>query len=196
MRILHIGCHDGKDHVLDFCKQNKQTLESICLVDANIKVLKKAKTLYCKNFSEKILKIYNLAILPINLDGLQIPIYQPKGQTDSTVASVRADFVSTHCKTEIHKTHLVKSTTLNKILQTEKDVTHLFLDIEGLDTVTLFNTDLQKFPKIKQIIFECLHSDGIVTMGKRLEALAYYLTSIGYKCSMDESQYNMKAIKK
>ena len=196
MRILHIGCHDGKDHVLDFCKQNKQIIESICLIDANMEVLKKAKTLYCENFSEKILKIYNLAILPINLNGLQIPIYQPKGQTDSTVASVRADFVSTHCKTKIDKTHLVKSTTLNKILQTERDTTHLFLDIEGLDVVTLFNTDLQKFPKIKQIIFECLHSDGIVKTGKRLEALAYYLHCIGFHCSSDNSQYNMKAVKK
>ena len=196
MHILHIGCHNGKDHVLDFCKKNKDSINRITLVDANMGVLKKAKDVYLEGFDKEKIKIYNLAVLPINLDGLEIPIYQPQGEKDSTIASVRADFVSLHCHTEIDKTHLVKSTTLNKLLETEQEVTHLFVDIEGLDTVTLFNTDLHKFPSIKQIIFECLHSDGIVNMGKRLEALAYYLDSIGYNCSTDDSEYNMKAIKR
>jgi hypothetical protein len=196
MNILHIGCHNGEDHVLDFCKTNKNSINSITLVDANMEVLKLAKGVYLKNFDKEKVKIYNLAVLPINLDGLEIPIYQPEGEIDSTIASVRADFVSLHCLTKIDKTHLVKSTTLNKLLETEKGVTHLFVDIEGLDTVTLFNTDLHKFPNIKQIIFECLHSDGIVEMGKRLEALAYYLDSIGFNCSTDNTEYNMKAIRR
>ena len=144
MNILHIGCHNGKDHVLDFCKKNKDNINQITLVDANIEVLKQAKDVYLENFDKEKIKIYNLAVLPINLEGLEIPIYQPQGEKDSTIASVRADFVSLHCHTEIDKTH----------------------------------------------------SDGIVNMGKRLEALIYYLDSIGFNCSTDGTQYNMKAIKR
>ena len=128
--------------------------------------------------------------------GQEVSIFQPKGQSSSTIASVRGDFVSTHCKTEIEKTHTVKSATLNKILETEEDVTHLFLDIEGLDVVTLFNTDIDKFNSIKQIIFECLHSDGIVKMGRRLDCLVHYLKCFGYTCELDETEYNMKAFRK
>ena len=43
MNILHIGCHNGKDHVLDFCRKNKDSINQITLVDANMEVLKKAE---------------------------------------------------------------------------------------------------------------------------------------------------------
>ena len=75
MTIVQIGCNDGKDHILDFCLKNKESIDEIHLVEPNPEALEDCKQTY-SDFKQA--KFYNLAIVPNDIESVNLYIPQVK----------------------------------------------------------------------------------------------------------------------
>ena len=194
MKIIQIGCNNGSDDVFNFIEKHKEDLEKALLVDANSKALKEAEIKYSdkSNFCD----FKNLAIIPIDIDGGFIKLYAPEEQEISGFSSVSRQHVVAHAHHENLIEFDVETKSLNKLIEEfGGDVDYLFIDTEGLDALNLFSLDYLNF-NIKNIVFEYIHTDGIVKVGPRLNGLLTFLSQIGFKIEKDpDCEYNLIAKK-
>jgi hypothetical protein len=70
------------------------------------------------------------------------------------------------------------------------NVERLYVDIEGLDVVTILNLDFEK-NKPKYIEYEFYHADGTFSYNKNSDKLLSLLQSHNY--SLEQSGYNVIA---
>jgi hypothetical protein len=70
-------------------------------------------------------------------------------------------------------------------------IDYLFIDTEGLDVHIIASIDFIKY-KIKNIIFEAVHTDGAFNRGENFNKICSYLNQLGYNLS-NIDQLNIKA---
>ena len=190
MNIIQIGCHAGGDHVHDFIKHNASNIETCVLIDANPNVMESLR----ENYSQfSFCKFRNLAVLPIETKGYEIDLFYPACSSTSQICSTNREFVVKHAHTEDILSYKVPTISLNSLLKEYPKTDILFIDTEGLDAINLLSVNFSE-TNLKQIIFEYLHTDGIVKYGTRLNCLIEYLRSFGYHVEEDmNSEYNLTA---
>jgi FkbM family methyltransferase len=184
MTIVQIGCNDGKDHVLDFCLKNNQSIEKIHLIEPNPEALEHCKQTYS---DLRQAEFYNLAIVTNNLES--ISLYVPQGKLCNGHASIFANHLIAHGHQDFNTINVSAASLAgffdsNKITKCDR----LYIDAEGLDSDILLGLDIQKY-QIGRIEFEVLHTDGANAKGQKYSSCIEKLTALGYQ-QADAGQHN------
>jgi FkbM family methyltransferase len=184
MTIVQIGCNDGKDHILDFCQKNKESIEAIHLIEPNPEALEDCKQTY-SDFKQA--RFYNLAIVPN--DAGSVDLHIPRTRSLNAHASTLTNHLTGHGHIDFHTIN-VSAISLagffdaNKIEKCDR----LYIDTEGLDCAIVLNLDIQKY-NIARIEFEILHSDGFLAKGQNYNSCIEKLKALGYKAT-EAGEYN------
>jgi FkbM family methyltransferase len=184
MTIVQIGCNNGKDHILDFCQKNKDGIEAIHLIEPNPEALEDCKQTY-SDFKQA--RFYNLAIVPNNVESINL--YIPQGKSNN----VHASTIENHLKAHEHSnfdTINVSALNLNAFFDSNNitKCDRLYMDTEGLDCEIVLNFDIVKY-NVGRIEFETLHSDGFFTKGQNYNSCIEKLKTLGYKAT-EAGEYN------
>lgn len=184
MTIVQIGCNDGKDHVLDFCLKNRESIEEIHLIEPNPEALEDCKQTY-SDFKQA--KFHNLAIATNNLES--ISLYVPQGKSSNGHASTLVNHLTAHGHQDFNTinvpaTSLAGFFDINKITKCDR----LYIDAEGLDCEIILDFDIEAHG-VERIEFEILHTDGVFTRGQNYNSCIEKLKSLGYK-QTEAGQYN------
>jgi len=184
MIIVQVGCNNGKDHVLDFCLKNKESIEEIHLIEPNPEALQDCKQTY-SDFKQA--KFYNLAI--VQNDSESINLHIPQAKSLNGHASTITNHLIAHGHTSFTTINIL-SLTLSGFFDSNKiaKCDRLYIDAEGLDCDIILGVDICKY-KIGRIEFEVLHTDGVFTKGEKYFSCVEKLTALGYRLT-DASQYN------
>lgn len=184
MTIVQIGCNDGKDHVLDFCLKNRESIEEIHLIEPNPEALEDCKQTY-SNFNQA--KFHNLAIVTNNLES--ISLYVPQGKSCNGHASTFTNHLTAHGHADFNTIN-VSATSLAEFFDSYKitKCDRLYIDAEGLDSNIILSLDVQKY-RIARIEFEVLHTDGVNTKAQKYSSCIDKLTALGYEPT-SASEYN------
>jgi FkbM family methyltransferase len=176
MTIVQIGCNDGKDHVLDFCQKNKESIEAIHLVEPNPEALEDCKRTYS---DLRQAKFHNLAIVANNLES--ISLYVPQGKSCNGHASIFANHLIAHGHQDFNTIN-VPATSLAGFFDSNKITKcgRLYIDAEGLDCAIILNSTIEKH-NIRRIEFEILHTDGVFAKGQNYNSCIEKLKALGYK---------------
>jgi len=183
MNILQIGCNVGDDEHSDLVKNAK----SAVLVDANPKCIEVSKQIY-KDFSH--VTHETLAVIPVDIRGRKIELFQEEEKETSGWASVYPNFVKAHCHHSNLKSFEAKTTTPSKLLRKYNKTDYLIIDTEGLDLLNIFSIELSLLKNLKTIVFELIHCDGIVSTGPKAGALVAYIRHIGFS-KIEQKSYNL-----
>jgi FkbM family methyltransferase len=187
MDIIQVGCHTGKDEHSDQIKKS----ESAVLIDANPNCIKQAEERY-KDYNHIFFE--TIAVIPVDIKGVEIELFQEQNKEDSSWASVNPDFVAAHCHHSNLKSFQSKTTTLSNLLVKYPKTDTLIVDTEGLDFLNLLSIENILFNQLNSITFEYIHSDGIVQNGPKLDCLLGFLTNLGFK-KITQQDYNLKCDK-
>ena len=187
MDIIQVGCHTGKDEHSDQIKGS----ESAVLIDANPNCIKQAEERY-KHYNHIFFE--TVAVIPVDIKGVEIELFQEQNKEDSSWASVNPDFVAAHCHHSNLKSFKSKTTTLSNLLRKYPKTDTLIVDTEGLDFLNILSIDNILFKKLNCITFEYIHSDGIVENGPKLDCLINFLGNRGFK-KITQQDYNLKCEK-
>lgn len=173
MKILQIGCHDGKDHVYDFVK-NAQ-VDRLVLVDASLFSLQLCKKQYDNDsFCEF---VYRAIVTDPDLR--VVPIYAPVYDLTSVHVSTDLNNLKKHGHSHSVKID-VECCTLNVLLEELSlfNLDRLYIDAEGLDISIINSLSLEKY-EIPYIFFEHAHSNGdLKQCVDRLESLGYTVVEV------------------
>ena len=184
MTIVQIGCNDGKDHILDFCIKNKESIEQIHLIEPNPEALEDCKQTYL-DFKQA--EFHNLAIVPNDIESVNL--YIPQVKSLNGHASTSTNHLITHGHNHFNSIN-VTAINLNKFFDVNKitKCDRLYIDTEGLDCKIILNLDIEKYG-IGRIEFEILHTDGVFAKGENYNSCVEKLKSLGYK-QTQAGQYN------
>jgi FkbM family methyltransferase len=184
MTIVQIGCNDGKDHVLDFCLKNKQSIEEIYLIEPNPEALEDCKQTY-SDFKQA--KFYNLAIVPNDVESINLHIPQAKSLNGH--ASTITNHLTAHGHADF-KTINVSARSLDRFFDSNEitKCDRLYIDAEGLDSDILLGLDTPKY-KIARIEFEVIHTDGVNTKAEKYSSCIEKLIALGYQ-QTDAGEHN------
>jgi len=184
MTIVQIGCNDGKDHILDFCINNKESIEEIHLIEPNPEALEDCKQTY-SDFKQA--RFHNLAIVQNDADSVELHI--PRTKSLNAHASTFANHLTAHGHQDFNTIN-VPATSLAGFLDSNKieKCDRLYIDTEGLDCEIILNFNIQKY-NISRIEFETLHSDGFLAKGKNYKYCIEKLKTLGYK-ETEAGEYN------
>ena len=184
MNILQIGCNNCEDDVFLFFQENEKDVNEIVLVDAIPECVDIARKKY--DFTSKA-KFENLAITPLDIGpNKTLTLYKEQDNPISDLTSVNRDFIIEQRSEFGPPPELVSFETqiasLNSVFERYPETTHLFIDIEGLDVVTLFSLENKYYEKLNLLVFEFIHTDGFKSCGgPKLQAFLNYLNSFGFK---------------
>jgi FkbM family methyltransferase len=184
MTIVQIGCNNGKDHILDFCQKNKESINAIHLVEPNPEALEDCKQTY-SDFKQA--RFYNLAIVPNDVDSVDLHI--PRSKALNAHASTLTNHLTSHGHMDFNTIN-APATILAGFFDTNKieKCDRLYIDTEGLDCKIILSLDIQKY-NIERIEFETLHSDGFLTKGENYNSCIEKLKTLGYKAT-EAGEYN------
>ena len=184
MTIVQIGCNDGKDHVLDFCLKNRESIEEIHLIEPNPEALEDCKKTY-SDFKQA--KFHNLAIVSNDLES--ISLYVPQAKSCNGHASTLANHLTAHGHADFNTINVL-ATSLDRFFDSNKitKCERLYIDAEGLDSDILLGLDVQKY-KIGRIEFEVIHADGVNAKAQKYSSCIEKLATLGYGLT-DASEYN------
>jgi FkbM family methyltransferase len=184
MNIVQIGCNDGKDHILDFCLKNKESIDEIHLIEPNPEALEDCKQTY-SDFKQA--KFHNLAIVPNDAGSVDLHIPQLKSWNGH--ASTLANHLIAHGHQDLNTIN-VSATSLARFFDSNKitKCDRLYIDTEGLDCDIILGLDIRKY-RIERIEFEVIHSDGVNTRGQKYASCIDKLTALGFQ-SADAGEHN------
>jgi len=184
MTIVQIGCNDGKDHVLDFCQKNRESVETIHLIEPNPEALEDCKQTY-SDFNQA--RFYNLAIVPDNVDSVDLHI--PRSRALNAHASTLTNHLTSHGHIDFNTINVL-ATSLASFLDSNKieRCDRLYIDTEGLDSGIILGLDIQKY-QIGRIEFEVLHTDGVHKKAEKYISCLEKLNKFGYT-KTDASEFN------
>ena len=186
MNIIQIGCNNCEDHVFDFISSNKDAIKKFLIIDALPDCVSKAKNKY-SFLGEKLIAV-NCAVA--NSRGV-LNFFYPKNDSLSPHASLLQSHVSNHLHQNIESIS-VPCLHINDIIDSfVEQVDRLYIDIEGLDVITLLSLDYSKL-KPKYIEYEFCHADGSFTIKDNSKKLIDLLTNNNYELSRC-SEYNISA---
>ena len=191
MNIIQIGANNGKDNVFDFIKENKDSLELAILIEPIPFIISELTSQY-EGINNIIIE--NIAITDDeNIE--QMTLYY-LGNSNYEVSSFSKNHVITHKPPGSSyplESLEVPCFTINKLIDKYNlnTIDYLFIDTEGLDVYIIASIDFTKY-KIKNIIFEAVHTDGAFHKGENFNKISSYLTQLGYNLS-NIDQLNIKA---
>lgn len=177
MQILQIGCNNGKDHVLEFVKQNFLSITKLILVDASFDAIELCKKTY-KDFL--FCDFLMSAVTHFETDFIEI--HMPTGHESSEHISVNKNHLVRHHHKNI-KTSTVPAISINNLFEKYNlnNLDRLYIDTEGLDVQLIQALDFNKF-KIKYIQYEHAHSEGpFITNGINYNLCINKLLNYNYK---------------
>lgn len=185
MNIIQVGCNSGKDSHSKLVEES----ESAVLIDANPNCIEQAKERY-KDFDH--VSFETVAVIPIDIKGVKINLFQEEDVEDSSWASINPDFVAAHCHHSNLKSFKSETTTLSNLLRNYPKTDNLIVDTEGLDFLNILSIDNDLFDQLKMLTFEFIHSDGITQSGRKLDCLCFFLHHLGFAIRQDKDcQYNL-----
>ena len=190
MDIIQIGCNDGNDQVFSLIEAQEKEIQKCVLIDANPRALDKAKEKYSRfSFCE----FKNLIVLPVDIGDVKVKIFYPAKDPSSVFSSLDKGHVTAHSHSADLMAHETATVSLSALLKEYPQTDFLFIDTEGLDALNLLSVDFNQ-TKLKQIVFEFIHSDGLLRTGARLTCLTSYLKFFNFSIEKDpNSDYNMVA---
>lgn len=190
--LIQIGCNNGDDHIHKFLAETQEQYE-VLLIDANPNSLKKCEQFYASLLDKHSIKFLNIAIVE-NCEKTNIEIYVPKNDIESPFCSAIEKFTVAHSHSECEKIN-AKALCINDLLaSTNKTcIDMLCIDTEGL-CVDILNTLDFDIYDIDKLIFEYIHSDGMLSYGgSKLNKLLVKLKNYNYK--YEQVGYNIECQK-
>lgn len=188
MHILQVGTHTGRDKVYEFVCKNHNSIKKCVLVDINEAALAKARERY-SNFN--FIEIKNIGVLPIDIED-KVTFFSPKVDKESEYCGLSKDHIIAHQSNHGGlDSFSVSCKSLSSLLRENPSTTHLFIDTEGLDALLLLSVNWDEFC-VKEIVFEFIHTDGILKNSNRLQAIGFYLNKFGYHFTQLDA-WNLKA---
>lgn len=161
--LIQIGCNVGNDEVYELLKNTNNKFRAI-LIDPNINSLNRCKTAYHDILESHSIDFLDYAIVPEeNINS--VDLYVPKNDDCSPFVSTIQDHTIRHSHSECDKI-TTKAMSINALFEKLNviDLDYLYIDTEGLCVDILINLDMNKY-KIDKIIFEYIHSDGLLSYG-------------------------------
>jgi FkbM family methyltransferase len=191
MKIIQIGANNGKDNVFNFINENKDSLELAILIEP-IPFIINELTFQYKDINN--ITIENIAIT--DDENLKNMTLYYLGNSNYEVSSFSKNHVIAHKPPgSLYPLESleVSCLTINELMSKYNldSIDYLFIDTEGLDVYIIANIDFTKY-KIKNIIFEAVHTDGAFNKGENFNKIYNYLTQLGYNLS-NIDQLNIKA---
>jgi FkbM family methyltransferase len=193
MKIVQIGSNDGDDSVRQFINKNQNNIELVVLVEPIPFILDKLKENY-KDFNNVFIE--NIAISDDELE--KFTLYYEEGSNYELSSFRKQHLIDCNCSLEKIKSIDVDCLTINQLFEKYSIDTldYLYIDTEGLDVHIINSIDFNKF-KIKNLIFEVTHTDGIHTdgtpkIGTNYTEITKYLIKLGYNLSQIDG-INIKA---
>jgi FkbM family methyltransferase len=188
MKIIQIGSNDGNDSVKQFINENQNNIDLVVLVEPIPFILDKLKENY-KDFNN--IFIENIAISDNELE--KFTLYYEEGSNYELSSFRKQHLIDCQCSLERIKSIDVKCLTINQLFEKYNIDTldYLHIDTEGLDVHIISSINFSKF-KIKNIIFEVIHTDGTQKVGTNYIEITKYLTELGYNLFQTDG-LNIKA---
>ena len=191
MKIIQIGANNGNDFVYEFIEKNKNHIELAILVEPILSVIDALKNKY-KNIPN--IHIENKAISDNENDNNFVLYY---ADNKSAFSSFNKNHLIVHgCNINEIKTLNCPCMTINKLIENYNIIylDYLFIDTEGLDCSIIKSINFKNI-KIKNIVFEYVHSDGPQQHGEKLNDTKILLERIEYNMQKYDN-LNMIAILK
>lgn len=186
--LVQIGCNIGQDDVQKFLEETDISYD-VLLIDANLKSLLQCENSYKALGNKHHIVFLNVAIVSDPTIS-SIDIYVPNNDETSVFSSSSEKHTKLHSLSSCFKTD-VPACTLNKLFErfNLSEIEYLYIDTEGLCVDNLLALNFSKV-SIDKIIFEFIHSDGMLSYGgPKLDKLKKLLKEQGY--SLTESGYNI-----
>jgi FkbM family methyltransferase len=184
MKIVQIGSNDGDDSVRQFIIENQSNIDLVVLVEPIPFILDKLKENY-KDFNNVFIE--NIAIS--DSESKKFTLYYEEGSNYELSSFKKQHLIDCKCIPEKIKSIDVDCLTINQLFEKYSIDTldYLYIDTEGLDVYIINSIDFNKF-KIKNLIFEITHTDGINTdgtpkIGTNYTKITEYLTKLKYNLS-------------
>ena len=179
MKLIQIGANSGGDNVQQFITDHKESIELAVLVEPIPFVLDKLKENY-KDFSNIVIE--NLAISDKKAE--KFTLYYEKDSNYELSSFRKQHLIDCGCNINRIESIDINCLTLNQLFEKHNIDTldYLYTDTEGLDIHIINSIDFSKY-KIKNIIFETLHTDGTQQTGTNYRETTERLKKLGYKIS-------------
>lgn len=193
MNIVQFGCNDAVDEVYEYVKLNKEVIDYIFLLDANIFALRKAVNRYTEILDTSKILVHFIALV-CNEHQKTATFYIPNKDKNSGHSSLFKELVALNWGDDLME-QTVPCLSPNKILdKIPFKIDQLHIDVEGLDADIIMYLDLQKYD-IPYIVFESAHCDGYFSQGEKYRQCVKKLTDLGYKLSQHPNRLDTIAIK-
>jgi FkbM family methyltransferase len=188
MKIIQIGSNNGNDSVRQFITENQNNIDLVVLVEPIPFILDQLKENY-KDFHN--IFIENIAISDNELE--KFTLYYEEDSNYELSSFRKQHLIDCNCSLEKIKSIDVNCLTINQLFEKYNIDTldYLHIDTEGLDVYIISSIDFNKF-KIKNIIFEVIHTDGTQKLGTNYIETTEYLKKLGYNLSQIDGM-NIKA---
>ena len=169
-----------KDGFSNFIKKNN-IQKKVFIIEANSIHLNSLKKFYINN---KNVKVFNLAIVPDNIDLKQMNFfYCLEDAPNYQIFSNSKNFVKKHFPNGTIKEVKIDCLKISQFLKKNNviNIDYLSIDIEGMDYDVLINLDLNNF-EIKNISFEHLH----LSIRQKIQLIlkfinhGYYFSGMGF----------------
>jgi FkbM family methyltransferase len=153
MNIVNIGCNDGDDHVLAFCKKNRDKLSKVLMVEPSVDKLNECMQNYAgiENvyFIDKAITVDN---------NNELTLYVDSNCSMGHHTSFRKEHLQAHNHTEITAQEF-PAININNLFEEHglETIDRLYIDVEGYDVDIVNSIDFDKY-KVNRIRFEATHT--------------------------------------
>ena len=153
MNIVNIGCNNGDDHVLAFCKKHKTKLNKVLMVDPNTNKLDECRQNYTGIGD---VEFVNKAITVDNNN--EITLYVDHSCSTGHHTSFRKEHLEAHNHKQIAE-ELFPAININDLFEEHglNTIDRLYVDVEGYDVDIINSIDFIKY-KVNRLRFEATHT--------------------------------------
>lgn len=193
--IIQIGCNVGLDRVYNFLNQIHDKIYDVFLIEANKFSIEKCKINYKNLFTRHNIYFLNAAIVPKAQQNEEVTFYYPSEDESSPFVSTNKHFVKTHVGHDNISNFSVRAVPIEDLLSVygeNRDIEYLYIDTEGLCVDIVDAIDFDSY-NIENLVFEYIHSDGILSWGG--PKLARLLDKLKQKYFLKKEDYDIVATK-
>lgn len=180
--LIQIGSNVGNDSVQDLLTRTEHAY-FVWLVEPNPYAMNDLKKNYNELAKKHRIAFIESAISPTEPTTDLIEMYTLSNDKASAYTSMNNEFASKHIPDVVLDTIKVKCVSINNLLKNinKNEIDFLFIDTEGYDIDIVDTINLNLYD-IKNLIFEYIHSDGVLSFGgNKLNKLLDKLITNGYK---------------
>lgn len=154
MNIVNIGCNNGDDHVLAFCKKHRDKLDKVLMVEPNTDRLNECTQNY--------LGIDNVYFInkAITIDNNnELTLYVDDDDSEGYHTSFRKEHLVAHKHTGEIQEKKFPAISINDLFEEYglNIIDRLYIDVEGYDVDIINSIDFSKY-KVNRLRFEATHT--------------------------------------